>query len=202
MCDVCVADGALRPEGIKITWDDAPRTARAVVFYGRGYAEGPASYSLRIDGVHDDLEERDTDSLAGIAWRYGLDVRWPYVPPLVQRWVCGRGPKPTLTDLYAARRQRRRGHQPATARTRAVETLLSHFRALRWQEQRPLTKADLALLLRTAERRFAQEERRHRIRAAKAQAQARTKTKAQRRAQRSRRLMNNLRVYDQTPATP
>lgn len=103
MCDVCVAEAALKSglRGIEISWSDAPAGARTLIFraQGAGAEFKPAKYQLAVkgDGFPESWEE--TKDLASVVARYGLDKRWRSAPSAVRNWVIGVASMPSFFDL-------------------------------------------------------------------------------------------------------
>lgn len=191
MCDVCVAEGALRKEGIKITWDGAPKKAKPVLIFARGMAEGPASYRIFLEG-RERGPSQYTDDLALVCMRFGLDVRWPLVPKVVQRWVMG-GPRPTMTSIVKSG-LRRRPHAAQSWEKRVAERISLHLEAHSMGDHptRRISPRKVWSIMRDAEKLYGKW-------AARRQRRARLDAKRPKKAL-GGRLMNNLRVYDRTPA--
>jgi hypothetical protein len=112
MCNVCVADEALKKNGIKIDWRDdvakmaAPKRAKIILFRAHGQGrkdkngESPAVYTIMREGETKPAVHR-TACLANIAGLYGFDVRWPYVPKPVRDFALGKRKLPTVREMRA-----------------------------------------------------------------------------------------------------
>ena len=94
---------------------------------GRRGAEGRGEFQIRREGESWPKEWQTTDDLAGAMAMYGLDVKWKYVPKLVQEWATYRTKAmPTLEalneafDARIAAREAREGRQPILIRPRRV----------------------------------------------------------------------------------
>ena len=194
MCDVCVAEGALRKQGIRITWDEAPKTAKAVLLFADGTAEGPARYCIHLEGVLPDpsADRREyTDDLALVCMRYGLDIRWRWVPKAVQDWVLGKRARPTMEQIIKSRRNGRRRPR-SDWKGRVTDTLLWHLEhasdtglvRVKRVPQREIDGVIKAVLKRY-----------EKWLAAMMKPPKKTNVVGYK-----SRLMNNLRVYDRTPA--
>ena len=112
MCDVCVAELALREGGYCIPWHEA----RGGVDI-RAVAEGPESmpmkYQLKLYGTDWPMAWEVPSAgvnLADVVVAYGLDHRWGGVPNLVKDWVLRKGEKPTLEELRVAMEKKKAGH--------------------------------------------------------------------------------------------